>query len=192
MSKPESIHMWDNVDMTIQRIESRIDLINRGTDLYDPQYFPQYNEDCSLKYSHIIGSFVPMKEPHDFMYGIKSQCTFIKELFSKLEGCLHSRRRNMSKKFTSLGNAFLTPSKNITLTDYHIMYPMKQRDICDYDPRFIMSSVLIFYDIIMGIIRKNEFPHPTEENDCLSTHIENSIIYMYRGSLQDFSGKRNL
>ena len=68
MSKPESIYMWDNVDKTIQRIESRIDLINRRTDLYDPQYFPQDNEYCSLKYSHIIGEFVPMKEPHDFMY----------------------------------------------------------------------------------------------------------------------------
>ena len=124
MSRPKSIYMWYNVDMTIQRIESRIDLINRGTDLYDPQYFPQYNEDCSLKYSHIIGEFVPMKEPHDFMYGIKSQCTFIKERFSKLEGCLHSRRKNKSKKFPPLGNELLPQSKNSTLTYDHIMYPM--------------------------------------------------------------------
>ena len=44
----------------------------------------------------------------------------------------------------------------------------------------------MFDDIIMGIIRNNEFPHPTEEKDCLFTHIEKNIIYMYRGSLQDF------
>ena len=72
MSKPESIYMWYNVDKTIQIIESRIDLINRRTDLYDPKYCVQDNESCSLKYSHIIGEFVPMKEPHDFMYGFKS------------------------------------------------------------------------------------------------------------------------
>ena len=77
MSKPESIYMWDNVDKTIQIIESQIDLINRRTGLYDPRYFSQDNEDCSLKSSHIIESFVTMKEPHDFMFGFNSQCTSI-------------------------------------------------------------------------------------------------------------------
>ena len=79
MSKPESIYMWANVDKTIQIIESRIDLINKITDLYDTQYFSKDNEDCSLKYSHIIGEFVPMKKPHDLMYWFKYQCTSINE-----------------------------------------------------------------------------------------------------------------
>ena len=91
MSKPESIYMWDNVDNTIQSIESRIDLFNKRTDLYNPKYCSQDNEGCSLKSSHIIAEFLPMKEPHEFMYGFKSQCTSINEQFSKLEGCLHSR-----------------------------------------------------------------------------------------------------
>ena len=89
MSKPESIYMWDNVDNTIERIESRVELINKTTDLYDPQYCSKDNEDCSLKSSHIIVEFVPMKKPHDFMYGFKSQFTSINEQFSNLEGCLH-------------------------------------------------------------------------------------------------------
>ena len=55
MIKSESIYMWDNVDKTIQIIDSQIDLINKRTDLYDPQYFSKDNEDCSLKYSYIIG-----------------------------------------------------------------------------------------------------------------------------------------
>ena len=66
------------------------------------------------------------------------------------------------------------------------MYPMKQKDLCDYYPRFIITSCLMFDDIIMGIIRKNEFPHPTAETDFVFTHIDSNIIYMYRGSLQDF------
>ena len=41
MSKPEANHMWGNVDNTIQIIESRIDLISRTTDLYDPNFFLQ-------------------------------------------------------------------------------------------------------------------------------------------------------
>ena len=49
------------------------------------------------------------------------------------------------------------------------MYPTKNKDLCDYDPRCIMSSGLMFGDIIMGIIRKNEFPHPTAETDFFYT-----------------------
>ena len=111
MSKPESIYMCYNVEKTIQKIESGIDLINRITDLYYPQYCSQDNEDCSLKYSHIIGEFVPMKEPHDFMYGFNYQCTSINEQFYKLEGCIHSRQKNKLKTFTPLENVFLPPSK---------------------------------------------------------------------------------
>ena len=75
MSKPKSIYMWGNVKKTIKIIESQMDSFNKTTDLYDPQYCSKENEDCSLKSSHIIGELVPMKEPHDFMYGFKSQCT---------------------------------------------------------------------------------------------------------------------
>ena len=66
------------------------------------------------------------------------------------------------------------------------MYPMKQKDLCDYDPGRILSSGLMFDDIIMGIIRKNEFPHPTEEEDSVFTNIDNNTIYIYRKSLQSF------
>ena len=61
MSKPESIYMRDNVDKTIQRTESLIDLIFRRT-LYNPEYYSKYNEDCSLKSSHNIEDFLQMKK----------------------------------------------------------------------------------------------------------------------------------
>ena len=169
MSKPESIYMWDNVDNTIQMFESRIDLINRKTNLYDPKISSQDNDDCSLKYSHIIGEFIPMKKHYYFLYGFKYHCTFINEQYYKLEGCIYSIRKNKMKTFPPFDNEFLPPSKNITLTDYYIMYPMKQRDICNYYPRCIISSGLLFDDIIIDIIKNNILAHPTEENDCLFT-----------------------
>ena len=55
---------------TIQRIESRIELISETTELYDPQYFSKDNEDCSLKYSHIIGEFVHMKNYFSLRMGL--------------------------------------------------------------------------------------------------------------------------
>ena len=84
VSKSESIYMWNNVDNTIQMIDSWNDLFSKTTDLYYPQNFSKKNEDCLLKSSHIIGKFVPMKKPHDFMYGFNSQCTSINEQLSKL------------------------------------------------------------------------------------------------------------
>ena len=75
------------------------------------------------------------------------------------------------KKFPPLGNEFLPPFKKITFTNEHIMYPLKQKDICDYDPRCIMSRGLMFDDIIMNIIRNNKLAHHIEENDFLFTLI---------------------
>ena len=108
-----------------------------------------------------------MKKRHDFMYRFKSQCTSINERLSMLEVCLHSRRKNKSNTFPPLGNEFLPPSKNITLKNYHNMYPMKQKDLFDYDPRCIISSALVFDENVMYTIRNNEFPHHTKEKDCL-------------------------
>ena len=61
---------------------------------------------------------------------------------------------------------------------------------CDYYPGCIMSSGLMFDEIIMGTIRKNEFPHTTAETDCVFKQIDYNIIYMYRGSLQYFYWKK--
>ena len=62
MSKPEANYMWGNVDNTIQIIESRIDLINRTTDLYDPKFCSQDNDGCSQKSFHIVGEFLPIEK----------------------------------------------------------------------------------------------------------------------------------
>ena len=118
--KPQSIYMWENMDMIIQRIESQIDLISKTTYLYYSQYCSKDNEDCSRQSSHIIGEFVHMKKPVEFLYGFKSHCTSINEYFSKLEACLHSRPKINRKTFPTFGNEFLPPSRTISLTGYPI------------------------------------------------------------------------
>ena len=133
-----------------------------------------------------------MKEPHDFMYGFKSQFASINERLSKLEGFLHSRRNNKSKIFSPLGNELLPPSKNITLKNYHIMYTMKQKDLYDYDPRCIMSNGLMFYEIIMAIIRNNEFSHPTDENACLLHRLKTTPFICTGVHFKILLGERNL
>ena len=70
MSKPEANYLWGNVDNTIQIIESRIDLINRTTDLYDPKLFSPDNDGCSQRSSHNIGEFLTMKKKIVFSLGL--------------------------------------------------------------------------------------------------------------------------
>ena len=111
MSKPAANYMWGNVDNTIQIIESRIDLINRTTDLYDPKFCSLDNDGCSQWSSHNIGEFFPMKKQNRIQSGFKSQCTSINERISKLEVYLHSRN-NKSKTFSPLQYDFLPPLKN--------------------------------------------------------------------------------
>ena len=152
--------MWVNLDDTTQIIESRIDLINRTTDLYDPKYCYPDNEGCSQQSYLNIGEFVPMKKHNFNQSGFKSQCTSINERIYKLEVYLHSRKNN-SKTFPPIQNEFLPPSKKITLKSNHFIFPMKNKDVCDYDPRCIMSSGLMFDDIIMGHININILSHHT-------------------------------
>ena len=106
-------------------------MVSKTTYLYDPRYFSKDNEDFSFKSSHTIEEFVPMKKPFEFAYGLKYQCTYLNERLYKLEGCLNLRLNNKMKTFPPFGNAFLPQSNNITLTDCHIMYTIKQMDICD-------------------------------------------------------------
>ena len=126
------------MDRIIQIIESQIDLISKTTDLYNSQYCSKDNEDCSLKSYHIIREFLQMKKLFSFSYSFKSHCISIHERFSKLEGCLRSRTNIYKKTFPPFCNELLPPSKNISLTGCPILYLLKQKDLCDYDPRCII------------------------------------------------------
>ena len=48
-------------------------------------------------------------------------------------------------------NEFLASSKQIKLCPKHIIFPIKQEDICDLNPRCFMSSGLMLDNIIMAL-----------------------------------------
>ena len=62
MSNTSVNYKWGKVYITIQVIESRIDLKNRTTDLYDPKFCSPDNDGCSQQSYHNIGGFVPTKK----------------------------------------------------------------------------------------------------------------------------------
>ena len=86
----------------------------------------------------------------------KSHSTSINERFSKLKYCLQSRPKIQRNIFPPFGNELLPPSKTISLTGCPILYPLKQKDLCDYYPIYFMSIGLMFDEIIMDIIRNKK------------------------------------
>ena len=84
---------------------------------------------------------------------------------------------------------YLLPKNHLEKQSFYI--PNEKKDICDYDLRCIMSSGLMVDDIIMDHIKIIQSSHNyTEEHDCVFTHIDTDMIYIYRGSLQDLCWKK--
>ena len=92
--------------------------------------------------------------------------------------------------FPPFGNELLSPSKYIILKGNPINYPLKKKDIYDYNPRCFVSSGLMFDEIIMKMIRNKALEYHKEGFDNCFTNIENKKVYMYRGSLQYFYWKK--
>ena len=92
--------------------------------------------------------------------------------------------------FLPFGNELLPRSKNIILKDHPIIYPSKLKDTCEHSFRFLMSSAFMFDKIIMNIIRNKALEYHMEGVDIYFTNIQNNIIYMYMGSLQQFYWKK--
>ena len=71
------------------------------------------------------------------------------------------------------------------LMGHPILYPLIQNDICDYNNRCLISIVLILDEIIMNMIRNKVLEYNVEGDDSYFTNMDNNIMYIYRGSLQD-------
>ena len=54
--------------------------------------------------------------------------------------------------FPQFGNVFLPSFKNIILKGHPIIYPLKQKYICDFNHICIVPNGLVFDDIILNMI----------------------------------------
>ena len=108
-----------------------------------------------------------MKKQFELAYGFKSNSTSINGHLSKLEDFVHSRQKHQRNIFTPIGNELLTPSKNISLKGCPILYPLKHNDLWGYDPICLISSGLLFDDIIMNILKNKKLECHNEEDDYL-------------------------
>ena len=83
----------------------------------------------------------------------------------------------------------LASSKKLKLCPIYIIFPFKQENICDYNPRCFMSSGLILDDIIMNLFTDITKQKTYSVKKHLFSKIHDDTIYLYKGSLQDYSWK---
>ena len=84
---------------------------------------------------------------------------------------------------------FLASSKQLKRCPRDYIFPIKQEDICDYNPLCFIPSGLMFDNIIMNL-----FIDSTEQiTDLVQKHlfskIQNDKIHLYKGSLYGFTWK---
>ena len=65
-----------------------------------------------------------------------------------------------------------------------------KQDICEYNPRCLMSCGLVLDYIKMNLFRNKAVNQHVEVVDSNFTKTEDKDIFLYRGSLQDFSWKK--
>ena len=75
-------------------------------------------------------------------------------------------------------------------TDY--IFPIKQDDICDYNPLFFMSSVMMIDNIIMNILAQSTKNTTTAHQDHLFSISKDDAIQLYKGYMQDFTWKTTI
>ena len=119
----------------------------------------------------------------------ETNCSLIKHKFMKLgDGLLRKRGKN---KHTSpiFDYDFLTYSnqKKLCTTDYS--FPIKQNDICDYNPLCFMYSWMILDDIIMNIFTQSTKKSTITHQKHLFSRLKDDTIKFYKEYMQDFTWK---
>ena len=85
----------------------------------------------------------------------KTNCSSIEQRFKKLGDGLLSKIGKNKHKFPIFDNDFLSSSNQIKLKSTDLIFPIKQDDICDYNPLCFMSSGMMLDNIIMDIFTQS-------------------------------------
>ena len=158
-------------------------------DLYASQYCSKEDENFSLQSSWFIKELVKRKKPFGVAYGFKSHCIYMNECWLKLQRYLQSRQKNQKNIFPSFGNELLSPSKYIILKGHPIIYPFKQKYICDYNPRFLMSSGLMLMTSLWTRSGSRCF-NTTRKKLIVLQRLRRKTFICTGGSFKTFTGRK--
>ena len=122
----------------------------------------------------------------------KINCSSIEHRFKKLGDGLLKKIGKNKHKFPIFDNDFLSSSNQIELKSTDFIFPIKQDDICDYNPLCFMSSGMMLDDIIMNIFTQSTKNTTKADQEHLFSRSKDDAIQMYKGSMQDFTWKTTI
>ena len=82
------------------------------------------------------------------------------------------------------------PPENFQRNKRDFIFPIKQEDICDYNPRCFVSSQLMLGNIIINVFLYIIEQTTYSVKKVLFSKIQDDEIYLYKISLQDYSWKK--
>ena len=90
----------------------------------------------------------PQNKSNGYMF--QTNCSSIKQRYMKL-GVFFKKMVKNNHTCPMFDNYFLASSKQIKLCTRDYIFPIKQDDICDYNPLCFMSSGLMLDNIIINL-----------------------------------------
>ena len=87
-------------------------------------------------------------------------------------------------------NDLLTSLNQLKLCIKDYIFPIKQDDICDYNPLCFMSSGLMLDDTMMNIFTETTKKSTKPYQKLFFSRIQDVTIHLCKGSMQDFTWKR--
>ena len=115
------------------------------------------------------------------------------EIVSTKEDCLtglssyaFKRTNTTIKRIFSSILYRLAFSKQLKLFPRDFIFPIKHEEICDKNPQCFWSSGIMLDGIIMNLFSDITKQTTDSLNKDLFSKIQDDIIYLYKGSLQDY------
>ena len=132
----------------------------------------------------------PGKQANGYMF--KTNCSSLEHWYNKLGDGFNKKMGKKKYKFPMFHNEFFAFSKQLKFCPRYFIFPIKQEDICDYNPRCFMFSGLMLDRIRMNLFSDITKQTTDSAKKDLFSKTQDERIYLYKGYLQDYSWKKRI
>ena len=180
---------WEKFSNVISKIYQLINVNDVGCDLYSIDYISQMSTHCSKGNLECVHQCIKIHQKQINGLIFKKKCSSIEQRFKKLGYGLLSKIGKNKHKFPIFENDFLSSSNQIKLKSTDCIFPIKQDDICDYNPLCFMSSGMMLDDIIMNIFIQSTKNTTKANQERFFSRSKDDAIQLYKGYMKDFTRK---
>ena len=179
MSSSRFLYDSENVSNIISEIYELINFNEYGCDLCTMDYISQSSTHCSKGNLECVIQCTKFHQIQNNGLIFATNCSSIKHRFMKLGYGLLWKSGKNNHTCPIFDNYCIASSNQMKLCNTDYIFPIKQDDICDYNPLCFMSSVMMLDDIIMNIFSQSTKLIHNSKSEALVFQIQgwcNSIV----------------